>query len=453
MPASGQARPASTNSGTRCTRTTPAIRVVAPAGRQSTPIQGASSSSTGSVQSAARTRQVRVNGSRLCRAAYATVSPAATTTRNRARPAEWLGSTSPAKRPTPAAARTTMLLPPGTSGQNRPNNGSRTGAGTIVEPGWPGWIGGGVGGGPGGVGSVGVVGTGASWWIGADGRAGGPKGRSTRSSAPDVPAGGSANLMAPPWRVATQRAMARPSPVPPVAAPSAGSASVPNRSNARSRSAGATPAPRRPRPAPIGRADLARDPHPPALRAVPDRVVEHVGEQLAQPRGVGLHLERLRGRRRRTAPPGRWAPDRPPPRRRRRRPAPAEPQRRHARLDAGELEEIADQGADPLGLVDRAAEVRRVGRADAVRRGSPSVAVSAASGVRSSWETVATRLRCSRSTVASSAAIWLNARANSPISSEESARTRPPDSRRGPSGGSPRSSPAAARSCRRRGAG
>ena len=118
-------------------------------------------------------------------------------------------------------------------------------------------------------------------------------------------------------------------------------------------------------PPPFG-SDVAGDPHPPALGAVPDRVVEHVGEQLAEPGGVGLHLERLgyvdvepHG------PAGGYEvghhlvdqgsdPHR------------AEPQRCHARLHAGELEQVTDQGADPLGLVHGPAEVLRVGRTDAV---------------------------------------------------------------------------------------
>ena len=117
---------------------------------------------------------------------------------------------------------------------------------------------------------------------------------------------------------------------------------------------------------PPGRGDLAADPDPAALGAVPDRVVEHVGEQLAQPGRVGLHLERLRDV---DVEPHRPAgghevghhvvdegadPHR------------AEPQRCHPRLHAGELQQVTDQVADPLGLADRPAEVLRVGRADAV---------------------------------------------------------------------------------------
>ena len=70
--------------------------------------------------------------------------------------------------------------------------------------------------------------------------------------------------------------------------------------------------------------------------------------------------------------------------------------------------------------------------ASAARPGStPSTrfssgACSALIGVRSSWETLATRSRRSRSTSASSAAIELNARASSPTSSREVAVTRRP---------------------------
>ena len=43
-----------------------------------------------------------------------------------------------------------------------------------------------------------------------------------------------------------------------------------------------------------------------------------------------------------------------------------EPQRGHARVHPGELEQVTDQGADPLRLVHGPVEVLRVGRADAV---------------------------------------------------------------------------------------
>ena len=49
----------------------------------------------------------------------------------------------------------------------------------------------------------------------------------------------------------------------------------------------------------------------------------------------------------------------------------------------------------------------------------------AASGVRSSWETVAIRSRRSASTCARSAAIWLKAAASRPTSSVDVVRTRP----------------------------
>ena len=49
----------------------------------------------------------------------------------------------------------------------------------------------------------------------------------------------------------------------------------------------------------------------------------------------------------------------------------------------------------------------------------------AVSGVRSSWDTVAIRSRRSRSTVARSSAIRLNAAASWPTSSVAEVRTRP----------------------------
>ena len=87
--------------------------------------------------------------------------------------------------------------------------------------------------------------------------------------------------MVPPCSWATQRATARPRPVPPVP-----SAEVPNRSKTRSDSRPAVP--------------LVAHLEPPAVRrpgrghgddatgrAVPDRVVQQVDDELAQPGGVG----------------------------------------------------------------------------------------------------------------------------------------------------------------------
>ena len=215
MPASGQARPASTNSGTRCTRTTPAIRAVAPARRQSTPIHGASSSSTGSVHSAARARQVRVNGSRLCRAAYADREPGRHDHEEQGQAGGVVRQHQPGQDAHPGRGHDDGL-------GCRPARPARTGrtAGRGPAPGRSSSPGG-----RGrrrrrcrraGRGGLGRHGGHGSLLVGRGGRTGGraAEGRSTRSSAPDVPAGGSANRMAPLWRVATQRAMARPEPGP-----------------------------------------------------------------------------------------------------------------------------------------------------------------------------------------------------------------------------------------------
>ncbi len=270
-----------------------------------------------------------------------------------------------------------------------------------------------------------MVGTGASWWVGADGRAGGLKGRSTRSSAPDVPAGGSANLIAPLWRVATQRAMARPSPVPPVAAPSTGSASVPNRSNARSRSAGATPGPSsatssRHRSGVTSQVTRTRPPSGLCLTALSSTLVSSWRSRAgsactssASGMSTSNRTARPVGTRSATTSSTR-APTRTGP----------------SRSGATPASTRESSSRSPTRAPIRWAWSTARPRCSASAGRTPSarfsrVAVSAASGVRSSWETVATRLRCSLSTLASSAAIWLNARASSPISSEESARTRP----------------------------
>ena len=82
------------------------------------------------------------------------------------------------------------------------------------------------------------------------------------------------------------------------------------------------------------------------------------------------------------------------------------------------------------------------------RRGSPARRPAPASGVRSSWETFATRSRRCRSTSARSAAIRLNARASSPTSSVERRRHADGVVALRPSAGRRRSSAAAARSSR-----
>ena len=154
-------------------------------------------------------------------------------------------------------------------------------------------------------------------------------------------------------------------------------------------------------------------------------VVEGVDQQLAQPGRVGGD-DRGRARsRRRTTPSG----PRASPRGRSRRPArPGRP--RGAR--AGSRPPRA--GTAPAGRRPGPAAARpgpaRSARCSGSAGTTPSArfsrtAVMAASGVRSSWETVAMRSRRSASTCSRSAAIWLNAAASRPTSSVAVVRTRP----------------------------
>ena len=388
-----------------------------PASRHRATIHSASSSTTGNVHRAASVRQVTVNGSVRRFAAHHTVPPAASSTRKNARPRSRYGISSPASTPTPSAARTTGRPEPGTSGQYRPKSGSTTG-GTSTA------VGAGAGAGV-GHGDL-RDGDGHRDRSTTAGRSGGSTGRSRRSTAPVVPAGGSTKRTVPPCRVATQRAMASPRPVPPAAALLGSWARVPNRSNARSRSPDGTPGPSsaissRQRPSSV----VGADPDRAAVGSVPDGVVEQVDDQLAQPGPVGPHgqpvgdvdgeadgpagghqlgdglVQQRRPRRRRPAAAAR----------RRRRPATARGGRRPGRSASG-------PGPPPP-----RGGPRRPGTTPSAR--FSRTAVSPASGVRSSWDTVATRARCSWSTVSSSVAIWLNARASSPTSSADSARTRP----------------------------
>ena len=204
-----------------------------PASRHRATIHSASSSTTGNVHRAASVRQVTVNGSVRRFAAHHTVPPAASSTRKNARPRSRYGISSPASTPTPSAARTTGRPEPGTSGQCRPKSGSTTGGTSTAV---------GAGAGTGADMATSETGTGTGTGTTA-GRSGGSTGRSRRSTAPVVPAGGSTKRTVPPCSVATQRAMASPRPVPPAAVLLGSWARVPNRSNARSRSPDGTPGP------------------------------------------------------------------------------------------------------------------------------------------------------------------------------------------------------------------
>ena len=98
-------------------------------------------------------------------------------------------------------------------------------------------------------------------------------------------------------------------------------------------------------------------------------------------------------------------------------------ERDQAGVEPAEVEQVGDDVGEPLGLAERPVEGVGVGSTTPSARFS-SVARSAATGVRSSWETVATSSRRRRSSVCSSWAITLNARARSPISSEAVVVTR-----------------------------
>ena len=213
-----------------------------PASRHRATIHSASSSTTGSVHSADSARQATVNGSLRCFAAHHTVPPAASSTRKNARPRSRYGISMPASTPTPTAARTTGRPAPDASGQCLPKSGSMTGGTSTGAPS--------TGGAGDGADAVSVMATSGGCAAGSGTaagavapRAGGSTGRSTRSTAPAVPVGGSTKRTVPPCRVATQRAIARPRPVPPPAALLGSVAKVPKRSKARSRSAGGTPGP------------------------------------------------------------------------------------------------------------------------------------------------------------------------------------------------------------------
>ena len=193
----------------------------------------------------------------------------------------------------------------------------------------------------------------------------GTAGSSTRKRAPVSPGTGSTSPIRPPCRSVTQRAIASPSPVP----PPGGSGSVPKRSKTRSRSSGAMPGALVGDLEPDDVADAAgRDPHDAAGRAVPGSVVEQVGEQLVQAGAVGVHDQvggldpdveghaaRTRAAPRRRASSTRAATG-----------TSLRSSGDHAGVDPGEVEQVADQVAQPLGLAQGHRDRRRVGLGHAV---------------------------------------------------------------------------------------
>ena len=191
----------------------------------------------------------------------------------------------------------------------------------------------------------------------------GVRGRTARSRAPRSPAGGATAAIDPPCSSHTQLAMASPMPVPPPA-----SSPEPKRSKMRwacsARDAGALVGDHEP-PAvrPVGsgaHGDAA------AGRAVPVGVVEQVGEHLRETGGVGRdvqvggHVDDVDG-----AAPGDAGlrhgaldeladVDR------------GQRERRAAAVDAAEVEQVADERAEALGLGQRGAQHGVVGTHDAV---------------------------------------------------------------------------------------
>ena len=170
--------------------------------------------------------------------------------------------------------------------------------------------------------------------------------------------------MVPPCRSVTQRAMARPSPVPPP--PS--TPRVPNRSNARSRSPGATPGPwSETSSSQRSSVALGADGDGAAGRTVPRCVVEQVGDELVEPGGIALDGEIGRIDAdvvRHVAAGDAGLADRGV-----EQPSYVDPlagQRCLAGVDPGEVEQVADQTGHPLALVERGAEGHRVGLGDAV---------------------------------------------------------------------------------------
>ncbi len=250
-----------------------------------------------------------------------------------------------------------------------------------------------------------------------EGTVGRSAGTSRRRSAPRS-SGGARKRRVPPWSWATQRATASPTPVPP--APS-----VPNRSKTRSRSSGATPAPssatssHHPAPSappairtvvPAGawrpalsstltRSCRSRAGSPGTTRSSPSSTTNDPG----RPADVTCSTDSSTSRCSRTSCRSRST-------------TPASSRESWSRSSTRRPRRWAWTSAAPRwsasGLTTPSARFSRS-------------AVIAVRGVRSSWDTVAMRSRRSRSTVARSSAIRLNAVASWPTSSVAKVRTRP----------------------------
>ena len=212
-------------------------------------------------------------------------------------------------------------------------------------------------------------------------------GSSTRKRAPVSPGTGSTSPIRPPCRSVTQRAIARPSPVPPPAGSLQRAEPLEDALAVRRRDPGALVGHLEPRPRRPTRA--GPDAHHAAGRAVPGGVVEQVG------RAAGAAAP---GRRRRPGPAGSTRTSNRTPRP---HPGPclgdglvdqlgdrhrAAVQRHHPRIDPGEVEQVGTSVAEPLAWPSATRIVAGSGSVTPSSRFS-STATSAASGVRSSCET------------------------------------------------------------------
>ena len=182
----------------------------------------------------------------------------------------------------------------------------------------------------------------------------GERGSSTRKRAPVSPGTGSTTVIRPPCRSVTQRAIASPRPVPP---PESGR--VPNRSKTRSRSCGVDAGSLvGDLEAEAAADDVGRHVHHPTGRAVPGGVVEQVGEQLVQAGAVGVRREVGRLDAYVEGDPALAGPRARPRLGHRRLDDCCDRlvdavERDHAGVDAGQVEQVVDEVAEPLGLGTR----------------------------------------------------------------------------------------------------
>ena len=396
-PDSGQAMTLSGTDSRVRARVSPAAATTTPTSTARATTPPASRSIVVDASTAASTAQAIVHGSRRCRATTHISRPAASIVRHTARPTLRSGQVRAAHAPMPRAASTVSGWA-GTpcSGQKRrqrrpPRAGARPGRGTAGVPGSAAGRGRGP---PVGVGLVGVVGAvtvalltevggpagaGAPGQDGAQVCTGGSGGGGQRRD-------GAAVQLAHPARDGQAQAGA-------AGGVAAGAEPVEDPLDAVGRDAGALVAhleppgvvvdarARRPAPRPCG--GLCRT-------ALSTRLATSWASRAGSAttvRSAGLRLVAHHARRR---PPTRAsataAPSRSPTR------TSVSAQRRGAGVDAGQVEQVADEGAEPLGSGSGRRAGRRRRAARRRRRGSRAGRAGRSSGVRSSWETVADEL-------------------------------------------------------------